>query len=158
MCGSAVMSTDDERPLRGRENDPVLYVSWHDALRFCDFLTQAWRGLLPRGFVVTLPSEAEWEKAARGGEQVPADSAWVTPQQLTETLAAMPSATQIPNPFPARAYPWGESFDADKANAESAIGETSAVGCYPAGFSPYGCEEMSGNVWEWTRSLWGTDF
>ena len=68
---------NDERSLSGRANDPVLYVSWHDALRFCDFLTQAWRAALPQGFVVTLPSEAEWEKAARGGEQVPFDYDWL---------------------------------------------------------------------------------
>jgi len=149
---------DDERSLSARDNDPVLYLTWHDALQFCAFLGQAWRRLLPPDFVVTLPSEAEWEKAARGGERVPVDCQWVTPERLGEELAAMQTQPRMPNPFPRRAYPWGESFDADKANIESTIGETSAVGCYPAGISPYGCEEMIGNVWEWTRSLWGEDW
>ncbi len=148
----------DEHSLIGRDNDPVLYLSWHDALRFCDFLTQAWQVLLPQGFVVTLPTEAEWEKAARGGVRIPTDCPWVPPQQLRETVESMPGWTLMPNPFPRRAYPWGEPFDADRANVESSIGESSAVGCYPMGVSPYGCEDMSGNVWEWTRSLWGTDW
>lgn len=149
---------NDERSLLGRANDPVLYVSWHEALRFCAFLTQAWRAALPQGFVVTLPSEAEWEKAARGGEQVPFKYDCLTLPHLPDKLKSLVSWVQMPNRYPARAYPWGESFDADKANVESTIGETSAVGCYPVGFSPHGCEEMSGNVWEWTRSLWGGDF
>ena len=146
-------TVDDDRRLHGRPNDPVVYVNWHEARRCCEFLTQAWREVLPRGFVVTLPSEAEWEKAARGGERIPVDYEWVTLPRLQATLET--ASVQMPNPLPTRAYPWGESFDADQANVESIIGETSAVGCYPTGFSPYGCEDLSGNGWEWTRSLWG---
>lgn len=148
----------DENSLRGRDNDPVVFVGWREALRFCDFLTEAWRGLLPEGWLVTLPSEAEWEKAARGGERVPADYQWVTAAQARERLEALIACVQMPNPFPTRDYPWGHVFDADEANVAMNIGEISAVGGYPVGHSPYCCEEMSGNVWEWTCSLWGKDW
>jgi formylglycine-generating enzyme required for sulfatase activity len=148
----------DERRLSRRDNDPVLYGSWHDAVAFCKALTQRWQSLLPPGFEVALPSEAEWEKAARGGERIAADLEWLTIHQTGQRLETAADAAQMRNPFPKRSYPWGETFDADKANAGSAIGETSAVGCYPVGFSPCGCEDMIGNVWEWTRSLWGEKF
>ena len=148
---------DDADRLLGRDDDPVCTVTWHGALRFCDALTQLWRDWLPSGFVVTLPSEAEWEKAARGGLEVPAQCQRFT---ASGTRASLDSAEHVPwevNPLPGRAYPWGEDFDADRSNAAGAVGDVSAAGCYPAGASLYGCEEMSGNVWEWTRSLWGKD-
>ncbi|MFB1490060.1 MULTISPECIES: SUMF1/EgtB/PvdO family nonheme iron enzyme [unclassified Thiocapsa] len=150
-------TADDVEP-RGRDNDPVVELSWHDALLFCDHLTAAWRERLPEGFIVTLPSEAEWEKAARGGEQLVADNGPLSLDRLISQLQDRSTRSWTQNPYQARVYPWGDHFDGEMANVELAIGETSAVGCYRAGFSPYGCEELSGNVLEWTRSLWGKKF
>ncbi len=59
------------------------------------------------------------------------------------------------NPLPQRAYPWGTEFVAINTNAERNVGSTSTPGCFERGRSPYGCEDMAGNVWEWTRSLYG---
>jgi len=135
-------------------NRPVVSVTWHDARRFCDWLSERWRAALPAGWSVGLPSEAEWEKAARGGVLIP-PAAQRTTIDAGFTIAA--SSLQD-NPEPQRAWPWGDEWDADKANAEDSIGETSTPACFSAGRSPYGCEDLAGNVWEWTRSLWGTDW
>ncbi len=126
---------------QGVSNHPVAHVTWQDSMRYCRWLTrtlQLWSGtphllatLLKQGWRVTLPSEAEWEKAARG----PAGGAGE-----------------------ARLYPWGGAFDPDCANLkETGLGGTTTVGCFPKGASPYDVLDLAGNVWEWTRSLWGED-
>ncbi len=152
------------------DTHPVVRVTWYDALAYARWLDKHlkeiaeerlrqsqteveqdfWGGLAEGRYHVTLPSEAEWEKAARGGLQFPAhpynpaDPATFHLQPLTS------------NPIPDRVYPWGNAPYPNRANYdETGIGTTSAVGCFPGGASPYGVEEMSGNVWEWTRSLWG---
>ena len=121
----------DEKALRDPDSRPVRYVNWHDAREYCQWLDgvlmkSPLTPLLQRGeWRVTLPSELEWEKAARG-----------------ELVGAI--------------FPWGNSPDINQANYGYEIGDTSVVGCFPP--NSYGLHDMVGNVWEWTRSLWGFDY
>ncbi|MCP4689966.1 MAG: SUMF1/EgtB/PvdO family nonheme iron enzyme, partial [Desulfobacterales bacterium] len=110
-------------------NHPVVGVSWYEATAYCRWLTVVWRseGKISRDEEARLPTEAEWEKAARGVD--------------------------------GRIYPWEGEFDADKCNMrETRIGATSPAGIFPNDASPYGALDMSGNVREWTCSLWGEDW
>jgi formylglycine-generating enzyme required for sulfatase activity len=96
---------------------PVVGITWQDTQAYAAWLSrvteQPWR----------LPTEAEWEKAARGTDR--------------------------------RLYPWGNQWEPGRANTiESEIGGITPVGSYPSGASPYAVQDLSGNVWEWTTSLY----
>ena len=115
-----------KRAAWANENHPVIYVSALDAERFCEWLTRLERR------VYRLPTEAEWEFAARG--------------------------------LDTRIFPWGDFLDsgeyANFADARTSFTwrepliddgfpNTSPVGSYPHGASPFGIEDMAGNVFEW---------
>jgi iron(II)-dependent oxidoreductase len=150
---------DDADSLEGDANLPVSNVTWRDAQRFCTFVSRRWAAWLPAGWRVTLPSEAEWEKAARGGHELPAGAAQAFSLPQVRDAALRHGGPGRRNAMRARRWPWGDEFDPQRANtAESSVGQCSAVGACAAGASPYGCQDMAGNVWEWTRSLWGKEW
>jgi len=116
-----------------RANAPATDLTWHDAQAYCAWLTARWRqqGLLAECETIRLPTEMEWERAARG------------------TQPAVPGAV---------CYPWSAAWEAGRSNsAELGLNATTAVGLCPAGRSAYGAEDMAGGIWEWTTTLWGQD-
>ncbi len=97
---------------------PVVGVCWYEARAYC-----AWLGA-QMGQSVRLPTEVEWEAAARGTE--------------------------------ARAYPFGDEFDRLAANTvETHVKRTTPVGVFPSGRTSEGVDDLSGNIYEWTSSLFG---
>lgn len=93
------------------DDHPVANISWYEAKKYCEWLGKR------------LPTEAEWERAARGDDR--------------------------------RIFPWGNKFGTERCNTEeSHIKETTPVGKYKEGVSPYGVYDMCGNVWEWTATGW----
>jgi formylglycine-generating enzyme required for sulfatase activity len=122
-----VRAQDKSHPVpdwESRRDHPVVNVSWMDAMAYCRWLNDSLKRELPTDLTLRLPTEAEWEKAARGTD--------------------------------GRKFPWGDASDKGKCNTDEIItGGTTPVGSYsPQGDSPYGCADMSGNVWEWTHSLY----
>jgi formylglycine-generating enzyme required for sulfatase activity len=108
--------------LAGRESHPVIQVSWEDAMEYCRWLSRM------SGRQYGLPSEAQWEKAARGTDR-----------------RVHPWGNGTPDKSRCNIDLWFK--DTTPVGAFS-----------PAGDSPYGCVDMVGNVWEWCADWWGETY
>ncbi len=108
----------DNRCPETKRDHPITGVGWNSAVMYCQWLSEK------LGIEVTLPSEPEWEKAARGAED---DRAY-------------PWGTK-----------WDPSKCNCR---QLGIGGTTPIGMFTHGTSPYGCLDMLGNVMEWTRSIY----
>jgi formylglycine-generating enzyme required for sulfatase activity len=118
----------EQSALNSNPNHPVANVSWTDALAYSRWLESQLKEspltpaplalLLRNGWKVTIPNEAQWEKAARNAD--------------------------------GRIYPWGNVASHEYANYEGT--STTAVGSFDCPQCTFGLADMSGNVWELTRS------
>jgi sulfatase modifying factor 1 len=122
---------------RQTPDHPVLLVSWRDAEAFCRWLSDR------EGRVYRLPTEAEWEHAARGG----ADTAYWSgdlPESLKGVANVADASLRDEVPAVHYAVPWrdGHPF-------------TAPVGSFAP--NPFGLYDVHGNVWEWTRDWYGAD-
>jgi formylglycine-generating enzyme required for sulfatase activity len=116
---------------------PVLMVSWQDAEEFCKWLSAK------EGRTYRLPTEAEWEYAARGGTKTP----WWTgsnPEGLATAGNTADAALRSKVPKAKWTAPWDDGF-----------AFVAPVGSFRP--NPFGLHDMHGNVWEWCRDWHGAD-
>jgi formylglycine-generating enzyme required for sulfatase activity len=119
--------------LQGRGNHPVVHVSWFDAVAYAKWLSTS------TGIEHRLPTEAEWEFAARGG---------LDGKEFVWGDEFQPGDKSMGNI-------WQGNFPAENSAADGFRG-TAPVGSFPA--NGYGLHDMAGNVWEWCADWYRPDY
>lgn len=118
----------DKRAPWADDNHPVVYVSHREAVRFCEWLSKH------EGKKYRLPTEAEWEYAARGLDNRP-----------------FPWGGELNRGNFANFADVNTNFAWRDPSINDGFAQSSPVGNYPLGASPFGIEDMAGNVWEWCQ-------
>jgi eukaryotic-like serine/threonine-protein kinase len=98
---------------------PIVHITWAQARAFCRFLGK------------DLPTDAQWEKSARGGLAI----------------------DERPNPQPRRVVPWGDVSRVPANVKDTSFDGPGPIASHPGDASPYGVLDLGGNVTEWTRTV-----
>lgn len=138
---------------RGRKKRPVAGVSWKDAWVFSQWLSER------TGLDFGLPTEAQWEKAARGTKQYAYPWGNAEPEARHANFADLKFLKKYRELNP-------PANDKEERSLKQWIARsiddgyiyTSPVGTFPAGSSPYGVMDMAGNVWEWVHDWYDDDY
>ncbi|MEW6358043.1 MAG: formylglycine-generating enzyme family protein [Planctomycetota bacterium] len=145
-------------PPEGKENHPVVYVSWEDTPKYCEWVKEG------TGWEVRLPTEAEWEKAASWdpkrkqklmhpwGDQWDVklcNSAW-----MLVKLGVQPK--DLEDNWIKKRTDWEKSEKGREVIASG--GNTMGVGSFKRVRSPYGCWDTAGNVGEWCQDWYVKDY
>jgi formylglycine-generating enzyme len=124
-----------------RDDGPVVNVTWNDAVAFCRWLSNK------EGRTYRLPTEAEWEYAARGGTKT---RYWAGDDPNSLARIANTADAAFFHAYP-RYYPREKTLSANDGQVFPA-----PVGSYPANL--FGLCDVHGNVWEWTNDWWAEDY
>jgi len=124
-------------------NHPVTWVTWHDAIAYCEWLNKSLKSRITHNNSVNLSKDFK-NLINDNNYQICllSEKEWLYAATLDKNI-----------------YPWGNKVSVNCCNFKtSKLNKTCPVGCYIEGISENGLFDLSGNTWEWLRTKWGPRF